>query len=145
MTEGKQQSVAVYTDRFRSICREAGLRLNDVLTKDFYVTGLRTELQPFVRAVEQRMTLMELAYFAGEIEHTQQPRRNHQQPQQLHHRQSPHQQQQQPEASAEPVVVAAKYQRTEDGRPICRKCNKAGHIARHCKSGATTQYAEHPN
>lgn len=121
-------SVRSYAEKFRAICTSHDLDLNDQFVKDFFVCGLRQELQAFVR-INADKSLLTLIQYAAEIE--------------PHIRSSNAQPRQRSEVSPRMTPLPpdpVRNPRATDGSPICRKCNRAGHIAKYCRAStpATT-------
>lgn len=135
------QSVRGYADRFRGICRNLDQQLDHPLIKDFFMCGLRPELQAFVRTHAEK-PFVEIVQYAAEIEPHLPPAA------------APHSRRAAVTTPA-PATFAAAAQarptpthsaptttttdssrdpRAPDGRPICKYCKKPGHVLKYCRT-----------
>lgn len=117
-------STADYYDSFVKICNDNDFDQDDEVFKDFFIVGLRPELQQFARSVEKK-TVKKIAKFVAKIEPAL--------PRPIAAAKRPAPTAASPALSAS-VASSGVNMRSADDRPICRKCNRVGHIAKYCRA-----------
>lgn len=119
-------SAADYALDFERLAHEAGLQLDSGMTKDWFVAGLRAEVQPLARAQESIMGIRDLMRYAAVIDEAI-PRRQSAGSVPSHRTSAPAQQQ--PTARERPAQDNAV---DATGAPVCNQCKRPGHRWRQC-------------